>query len=109
MPSDTSQRFEVVLTRQAERDLRDLRPWTAQATRVLLQLEEQPLRGHPLTGSLSGARALEFSLRGGGAYRAAYVVLNDERVCLVFLVGPHENIYARAERRLAALRRSGEI
>jgi hypothetical protein len=52
---------------------------------------------------------LEFSLRGGGAYRAVYVVLEEERLCLVFLVGPHENIYDRAERRVAALRRSGRI
>lgn len=106
MPAD---RFRVELTEQAEKDLKRLRPWTEQATRALLRLETDPFRGHPLTGSLGGARSLEFSLKGGGAYRAVYVVLQDERVCLVFIVAAHENIYERAERRAAALKRSGRI
>jgi hypothetical protein len=54
---------------------------------------------------LLGARSLEFSLPGE-AYRAAYIVLEEEQVCLVFQVGPHENFYKTAERRYAALRRS---
>jgi mRNA-degrading endonuclease RelE of RelBE toxin-antitoxin system len=101
--------FTVELTRQAEKDLRDLRPWTAQATRAILQLETDPHRGHTLTGSLKGVRALAFTLQGSGVYRAVYTILTTERVCLVFMVGPHENIYARAERRYAALRRAGEL
>jgi mRNA-degrading endonuclease RelE of RelBE toxin-antitoxin system len=48
-------------------------------------------------------------LRGGGAYRAVYVVLEEHHTCLVFIVGPHENTYDKAERRLAALRRAGRI
>lgn len=102
-------RFTVTLTRQAEKDLKDLRPWTDQATRALLVLEDDPQRGHRLSGSLRGSRSLEFSLRGSGAYRAVYVVLREERTCLVFLIGPHENIYERARRRLEALGRSGEL
>lgn len=105
----SSERYDVQLTRQAEKDLKALRPWTAQATRVILQLEEDPNRGHTLTGSLRGTRSLEFSLKGGGAYRVVYVVLDEERVCLVFIVGPHENIYDKAERRYTALKRAGEI
>ena len=45
-----------------------------------------------------------FSLPGG-AHRAVYTVLEEEHVCLVFLIGPHEGIYRKAERRFAALRR----
>jgi mRNA-degrading endonuclease RelE of RelBE toxin-antitoxin system len=101
--------FTVELTRQAEKDLRDLRPWTAQAARALMQLEPDPQRGHTLTGSLKGARSLEFALPGSGVYRAVYSILNAERVCLVFIIGPHENIYAKAERRYAVLRRAGEL
>ena len=97
-----SERFTVELTAQAEKDLKRLRPWTEQATGALLQLEEDPYRGHTLSGSLRGTRSLEFSLKGGGVYRAVYLALEDERVCLVFIVGPHENIY-KAERRVAAL------
>lgn len=62
-----------------------------------------------MAGSLRGARALEFNLKGSGAYRAVYVVLEDERVCLVFIIGPHENIYRTATRRYEALKRSGDL
>lgn len=102
-------RFAVEPTREAEKDLERLRPWTDQATRAILRLEEQPYLGHPLTGSLKGTRSLGFSLKGSGAYRAVYVVLEDRRICLVLIVGPHENIYDKAERRIEALRRSGRI
>jgi hypothetical protein len=60
------------------------------------------MAGHPLSGVLHGTRALEFNLKGGGAFRVVYVVLDDDRVCVVLIVGPHENIYARAERRYRA-------
>jgi mRNA-degrading endonuclease RelE of RelBE toxin-antitoxin system len=102
-------RFEVELTREAEKDLKRLRPWKEQATRALVELEEDPYLGHALTGSLRGTRSLEFSLRGSGVYRAVYVVIENARVCLVFIVGPHENIYDKAERRVAALKRAGRI
>src|ERR671937_209496 len=95
-------RFDVQLTRQAERDLRRLRSQMERVTRVLLSLEEEPDRGHYLQhGTLQGVRSLEFSLPGG-AYRAAYVVLEEEKVCLVFMVGPHENFYREAARRYTA-------
>ena len=92
----------------AEKDLLRLRSRTERATRALLTLEQDPYRGHPLTGSLKGVRSLEFSLPGG-AHRAAYVVLEDDRRCLVFLLGPHEGFYKKAERRWAALQRAGDI
>lgn len=104
-----SDRHEVRLTRQAEKDLKGLRPWVAQATRALAQLADDSKRGHPLTANLKGCRSLEFSLKGSGQYRAVDLILDDESVCLVFIVGPHENIYDKAERRLASLRRSEGI
>ncbi len=80
-------------------------------------LEDNPHAGHRLTGRLRGARALEFSMPGG-EYRAAYVIIKQEpeeddevqegkQVCLVFMVGPHEGFYEKAERRIVALKRSG--
>jgi addiction module RelE/StbE family toxin len=105
----TTERFTVELTREAEKDLKRLRPWTEQATRAILKLEEAPYLGHPLTGSLKGTRSLEFSLKGSGVYRAVYVVTDDRRVCLIIIIGPHENIYDKAERRVAALRRAGRV
>lgn len=104
----TSNAFELELTRDAEKDLDRLKGFRDRATRVLLQLEQNPFAGHALSGSLRGARSLEFSLPGG-AYRAVYVVFDAERVCLVFIVGLHENIYKKAERRYQALLRSGRL
>ena len=104
MTSILPDRYEVDLTKQAQKDLKGLRPWTAEATRAILELEENLLKGHPLKGSLRGARALEFSLKGSGVYRAVYFVDDSDRICLVFIVGPHENIYEKAERRAEAFR-----
>ncbi len=105
----TSERFAVEVTPDVEDDLLKLRPWTAHATRIIQQLEQNPERGHLLTGNLRALRALKFSLRGSGSYRAIYAVLEDGRICLVLLVGPHENVYRKAEGRVAALRKSGRI
>jgi mRNA-degrading endonuclease RelE of RelBE toxin-antitoxin system len=98
--------FEVRLTAQAERDLKGLRPWQRRVVQELLALENDPTRGHVLKGSLAGVRSLEFSLPGG-EHRAAYVVHGEDRVCLVFQIGPHEGFYERAERRYAALKKQG--
>ncbi|MBA3449683.1 MAG: type II toxin-antitoxin system RelE/ParE family toxin, partial [Chloroflexia bacterium] len=103
------ERFEVELTRDAEKDLKRFLPWQVRATRAIARLENDPHLGHPLRGSLRGARSLEFSLKGSGVYRAVYVVFDDRRVCPIFIIGPHENIYDEAERRIAALRRSGQL
>jgi len=43
-------------------------------------------------------RSLKFNINGV-AYRAAYIVLEKERTCLIFMVGPHEGFYKEAERR----------
>ncbi|MBC7106506.1 MAG: type II toxin-antitoxin system mRNA interferase toxin, RelE/StbE family [Firmicutes bacterium] len=96
--------FEVRLTRNAEKDLIRLRNLMERVVKEILTLKENPYKGHPLKGSLRGVRALEFSLEGV-AYRAAYIVLENDRVCLVFIVGPHEGFYEKAERRAKALRR----
>ena len=105
----TSESFEVELTREAAKDLKRLRPWTDHVARRIRQLELHPYAGHPLTGNLRGARSLEFSLKGSGVYRAVYFVTEHNRICLVFIVGPHENVYDKAERRIEALRRAGRI
>jgi hypothetical protein len=62
-----------------------------------------------LSGSLRGCRSLEFNLKGSGAYRAVYVVDPEQPICIVFLIAPHENVYREAERRVRALRKTGEI
>ncbi len=102
----TNEPFAVHLTRQAEKDLDDLRPYQRRVIETLLALEDDPNAGHVLKGSLAGARSLEFSLPGG-EHRAAYIVHGVDRVCLVFQIGPHEGFYERAERRYRALKKQG--
>lgn len=57
-----------------------------------------------LQGSLAGVRSLELTLRGSGAFRAAYLVIEESRECLVFLVASHERFCEKAERRHRALK-----
>ncbi len=98
-----SDRYGIELTRRAEKDLDDLKQDRDRVVRKLERLRDDPQAGHTLKGALRGARALEFNLRGGGAYRAVYTIIDDERLCIVFVVGSHEKIYKVAERRYAAL------
>jgi addiction module RelE/StbE family toxin len=101
----TSNRARVELTKAAQKDLKKLRHDLNRAIREIMALETNPTKGHTLRGSLSGARALEFSLKGGGAFRAIYHIVDEETivVCVVFMVGPHENIYRMAQSRYEAL------
>jgi mRNA-degrading endonuclease RelE of RelBE toxin-antitoxin system len=99
----------VELTQEAEKDIKRLRPHIDKVTRAIAKLEGDPFLGHRLSESFKGARSLAFALPGSGAYRAVYFLLDDNSVCLVFLVGPHENIYDKAKRRVDALKRAGRI
>lgn len=98
--------WTVEQTRAAEKDLDDLRGLKDQAVNEILKLEHSPYLGEQKRGTLKGVRALSFTMPGG-AYRAAYVIDARERVCLVFIVGPHEGFYSIAERRFRALRKQG--
>jgi len=101
-------RFDVRPTRRAEKDIKGYKGFRQGVLSELQALEQDPYKGHPLSQNLKGARSLEFSLPDG-AHRAAYVVLQDELVCLVFLVAPHESFYDKAERRYGALQRLGRV
>jgi mRNA-degrading endonuclease RelE of RelBE toxin-antitoxin system len=105
----TNRRYRVELTDGARKDLKRLRQHREQIGEALGRLETNPLAGHALRGSLYNLRALEFTAKGSGAFRAVYGVLDTDAVCLVVIVGPHENIYDRAERRVEALRAAGII
>jgi mRNA-degrading endonuclease RelE of RelBE toxin-antitoxin system len=105
----TSRRCTVELSRDAKKDLKKLRPHLAQVLRAIALLETDSQAGHALTGALHGLRALAFTVKGSGAFRAVYGVLDKNTVCLIVIVGPHENIYDRAERRVAALRDAGVL
>jgi mRNA-degrading endonuclease RelE of RelBE toxin-antitoxin system len=104
-----TRRYRVELTDGAKKDLKKLRQHREQIGEALGRLEEHPLTGHILKGTLYNLRALEFTVKGSGAFRAVYGVLEPDAVCLVIIVGPHENIYDRAARRVEALRATGVL
>lgn len=99
----TSARFRVELTSRAQKDLKKLRHDLTNALEQISVLESDPYRGERLKGALREARSLHFSLKGGGQFRAVYVVLDDETICLVFLVAARESVYEEAERRFRSL------
>jgi len=78
------------------------------ALKEILKLEDNPYAGHRLKGSLREIRALEFSLYGV-SYRTAYIVLEEEKICLVFMVAPHERFYVKAERRAKTIKKDDDI
>lgn len=102
----TSDLYQIELWRDAEKDLKRHRTHAKIITENLLKLETEPLKGHSLVGNLRGARSLEFNVKGSGAFRAIYVVLPDLTICVVFMLGPHENIYTRAESRWLTVKRA---
>ncbi len=109
----TSSRYAVELTRLARKDLDALAAKNREAHReavmALSRLEYDPDAGDPLAGSLKGCRSLSFSVQGSGQYRAVYIVAAANQSCVVFIVGPHENIYRLAERRARAARRQAAV
>jgi mRNA-degrading endonuclease RelE of RelBE toxin-antitoxin system len=97
--------WRIKLNRQAEKDLRKLpRSSLPRVYAALNKLTQDPTLGEPLTGNLSGARSLHFTLPGSGQHRAAYFVITDDRTVLVFAIGSRENFYREAERRVRSLR-----
>jgi mRNA-degrading endonuclease RelE of RelBE toxin-antitoxin system len=107
--TSTTRQYRVELTDGAKKDLKKLRQHRDQIADALGELETNPLAGHVLKGTLNRLRSLEFTIKGSGAFRAVYGVLDMDAVCLVVIVGPHENIYHRAERRVEALRNAGAL
>ncbi|MCA9834208.1 MAG: type II toxin-antitoxin system RelE/ParE family toxin [Thermomicrobiales bacterium] len=99
----TTPKYDVQLTPRAEKDLKKLRHDLANVLQQISVLETDPLRGEILKGELRDARSLHFSLKGGGQYRAIYVITKDQTVCLVFLIAARENLYKEAQRRLESL------
>ena len=104
-----NKRYEVLLTNAVKKDLKRLRTHRERIGEALGELETNPLAGHTLKGTLTGLRSLDFTVKGSGAFRAVYAVIDDDAVCLIIIVGPHENIYEAAQRRVEALRAAGEL
>lgn len=95
----------VELTPPAQKDLKALWDVCEEVTKHLRALKTNPEKGHPLSGSLQGVRALEFGLKGSGQYRAAYLYFENEQKVTIFLIGSHENFYEEANHRAKTLKK----
>lgn len=62
--------FTVILDSVAQKDLKAFKHNRDEVVAAILELETNPKKGHELKGNLQGARALEFSIKGSGQYRA---------------------------------------
>lgn len=96
--------YLVELTALAVKDLKKLSMIEEKITGHLRELKTDPKKGHGLSQNLQGVQSLEFSIKGSGDYRAAYVIQEEERKVTVFLIGPHENFYDEAARRVKLLK-----
>lgn len=101
--------YNVELTSTADKELASLKPYVEEVVEIILVLEKEPNAGHSLKGNLHRFRALEFSLPGSGQYRAAYVIIEDKKTCVVFAIGPHEGFYDNVKLRAKAIKKRHHI
>ncbi len=110
MPPDQSGEYwRIVTARAARKDFTRFRSVTPELRAKIAVLRTNPDAGDRLEGALEGALSLKFSLKGMGECRVAYVKLPDNRICLLFLIGPRENFYREALRRFEALQRRENV
>jgi hypothetical protein len=93
-------RYRIELTTAALKDLKGYRHASAPILNALARLEFDPECGHPLSGDLSGIRSLDISVKGSGAFRAAFEVDSLEKACRVVAVGPRDGFYEQLRRRM---------
>ena len=99
-------RYEVHLTRAAEKDL-DRLGSDAERSRVVValrNLETDVYAGQALTGDLAGFYSLHLTLPSGQA-RVIYVLLHDRLIVLVIALGMRETIYRTAVQRAKAIKK----
>lgn len=96
--------FDLRLTSSAEKDLDGLKELRPAVIEKLLVLKENPKAGHLLKQNLQGVWSLDFTIKGSGQFRAAYLVLEAAVVCLVVAIGPHENFYDLVAKRAKLLK-----
>ncbi|MFN2364714.1 MAG: type II toxin-antitoxin system RelE/ParE family toxin [Halarsenatibacteraceae bacterium] len=98
-------KYQVEITKAVEDDLEGLKNLRSEAVRKLLDLENNPKdKTSSLSGNLKGLRSFKFKL-SEGSYRAILKLLEDNSICLLILVGPRENLYRKAARRVKILKK----
>lgn len=100
--------WDVHIISQAEKDIQKLKLEKEDFQKLMgeiAKLHGNPRLGGVLEGKLKEARSLTIRLKQRREYRAAYVILPEEKACIVFIVGPRERFYEKANRRALALGR----
>ncbi len=89
---------EVHLYRTVDKAIAKLdRPVRARIKDALRQLQEDPLRGYPLTGPHAGRRSLHLKI-AGVEYRAVYEFDSARQIVWVLYFGTRENFYKELDR-----------
>ncbi|NLG83085.1 MAG: type II toxin-antitoxin system RelE/ParE family toxin [Firmicutes bacterium] len=99
-------KFEVHLTRAAEKDLDRLGSDAerSQVIAALRNLELNPYAGQALAGDLAGFYSLHLTLPSGQA-RVIYTIYPERLVILVIALGMRESIYHKAVQRAGIKRK----
>ncbi|PIY26726.1 MAG: hypothetical protein COZ11_01895 [Deltaproteobacteria bacterium CG_4_10_14_3_um_filter_51_14] len=96
--------FRVELLAGAQKDLKGLWLIRAEVVVALLDLEKVPDKGHDLRQDLQGILSLDFTIKGSGQFRAAYLMLEEDQICSILAIGPHQNFYDLVKSRLGQIK-----
>ena len=99
--------YSVEIIHLVKEDLKKLRHQKEAAVNQIISLEKEPSKkSKSLSGTLKGLRSFKFTL-ADGQYRAIFKILEDNKVCLLIIVGSRQNIYLEAKRRVKNLKKQG--
>jgi mRNA-degrading endonuclease RelE of RelBE toxin-antitoxin system len=101
--------YTIEITKSVKVDLKNLKDQKEKAVKKIISLESNPIsKSKSLSGTLKGLRSFKFSLNDG-QYRAIFKILEDNKVCLIIIIGSRQNIYLEAKRRVDVLKRQDLI
>jgi len=103
--------YSIEIIKSAEDDLDRLKHKRDEAVQKLIKLEENPQeKSSALSGgNLQGLYSYSFTLKGAGSYRAVFDLIEEDKVCLLIVIGSRENFYVRARRKVKDLKDKGII
>lgn len=99
--------YSVEIIHSVKDDLKRLKHQKETAVNKIISLENDPIKkSKSLSGTLKELRSFKFTL-ADGQYRAIFKILEDNKVCLIIIVGSRQNIYLEAKRRVKKLKKQG--
>ena len=103
--------YSIKTIKSAEDDLDKLKHKRDEAVKELLKLEDNPKeKSSSLAGGhFQGLYSYSFTLKGAGSYRAIFDLIEENKVCLLIVIGPRENFYRTARKKVKNLKDRGII